>query len=257
MEQAKSIFDFPDVYDEVLRASSEQIEAEVNSILKLLAERGINSGRILELACGTCAHGIRLARRGFSVTGVDISKRMLEGARLRAESAGIEIELYQANVINFDLDTKPFDCAIFMAETFPIITEYDDIESHFRSVRRHLRKGGIYIIDIDAHRHGIGTKYGIWGEKTVQLSNGWVEIWHEDFPGDWVRGTSRLIMHCRIHLSDSVYETADDWRIRCDSPWNLEVLVRTLKDWALAGFFSWRDLSRDISKEEHYFMVVE
>lgn len=257
MKQIKSIFDFPDVYDVVLRAPSEQIETEVNSILKLLAERGINSGRILELACGTCAHGIRLARRDFSVIGVDISKRMLEGAQLRAESAGVKIGLHQADVIDFDLDTKPFDCAIFMAETFPLITEYDDIESHFRSVRRYLRKGGIYVIDIDAHRHGVGTKYEIWGEKTVQLDNGWVEIWHEDFPGDWVSGTSHMKMHTRIHIGGSVYETMDDWRIRVDSLWNLEVLVKTLKDWALTGFFSWRDLNEDISKEEHYFMVVE
>lgn len=257
MKQMKSIFDFPDVYDMVLRASSEQIETEVNSILKLLAEGGIDSGRILELACGTCAHGIRLAQLGFSVIGVDISKRMLEGAKLRAESAGVKIELHQANVIDFNLDTKPFDCAIFMAETFPLITEYSDIESHFRSVRRHLRKGGMYMIDIDAHKHGVGTGYEIWGEKTVQIDNGWVEIWHEGFPGDWVSGTSHMKMHTRIHIGDSVYETMDDWKIRVDSPWNLEVLVKTLEDWSLIGFFSWCDLSKDISKEEHYFMVVE
>ena len=42
-----------------------------------------------------------------------------------------------------------------------------------------------------------------------------------------------------------------------DSPWNLAVLVKSLPDWSLTGFFSWRDLSQNIADEEHYFMVVE
>jgi hypothetical protein len=35
------------------------------------------------------------------------------------------------------------------------------------------------------------------------------------------------------------------------------LLVKSLPDWSLTGFFSWRDLSQDIADEEHYFMVVE
>ena len=96
----------------------------------------------------------------------------------------------------------------------------------------------------------------MWGQRRVELANGYVKIRHEDFPGDWVRGTNRLIMHCRIHLGDAVYETADDWTIRYYNPWHLSVLVKSLSDWSLVGFFSWRDLSRDIAAEEHYFMVV-
>ena len=35
------------------------------------------------------------------------------------------------------------------------------------------------------------------------------------------------------------------------------LLVKSLPDWSLTGFFSWRDLSQDIADEKHYFMVVE
>ena len=144
-----------------------------------------------------------------------------------------------------------------MAETFPLIVDYQDLERHFRAIRRHLRKGGVYVIDIDAHKHGIRTAYQVWGQKKVSLDNGWVEVWHEDLPGDWVRGTNHMIMHCRIHQDDCVYETVDDWHFRVDSPWHLTLLVRTLDGWSLRGFFSWRNLSQDIGEEEHYFMVVE
>jgi SAM-dependent methyltransferase len=253
----RSIYDFPDICDAVLQRSPEVIGVEVASIRRLLADRGVIRGRVLELSCGACPHGIQLARHGFAVTGIDRSRPMLEAAQQRAAAAGVELDLIAGDIIDFNLGSAEFDCVIFMFETFPLITEYDDIVRHFRAVRRHLKRGGIYIIDIDAHRHGVGTSCGVWGQKTVPLENGSVEVWHEDFPGDWVRGTSHLVMHCRIRLGTETYEAVDDWHIRVDSPWNLTVLVKSLPDWSLTGFFSWRDLSQDIADEEHYFMVVE
>ncbi len=256
-ERKSSIYDFPDIYDLVVRAPLEQIEAEVRSIRKLLARSGVEHGRILELACGTCTHGIRLAQQGCHVTGVDLSAPMLAGASARAAATGVAIDLVQGDIIDLDLATEPFDCAIFMAETFPLITEYSDLISHFQLLGRYVRPGGIYVVDIDAHRHGVGTTHEVWGERTVALDNGHVEIWNEDFPGDWVQGTSHMTMHCTIHLGDEVHETVDDWWIRLDSPWHLSLLLKTLDGWSLDGFYSWCDLSKEIEDEAHYFMVVE
>jgi SAM-dependent methyltransferase len=257
VEHSLSIYDFPGVYDRVLQVPHAQIETEVRSIRQLLARREVTSGRILELACGACAHGIPLAREGFSVTGIDLSQTMLDRARERAEQAGVALELVCGDIVDFDLDTAPFDCAIFMFETFPLLTTYDEIASHFRCVRRHLRPGGVYVVDVDAHKHGVGTEHQTWGQRTVSLDDGWVEVWNEDLPGDWVRGTRHMVLRCRIHLQDQVYETADEWQIRMDSPWNLAVLARTLEGWSLDSFYSWRDLSPDIAPEEHYWMVLE
>ncbi|HEY3229646.1 MAG TPA: methyltransferase domain-containing protein, partial [Roseiflexaceae bacterium] len=252
-----SIYDFPDVYDVVMHRAHGVLEAEVRSVQALLARRGVTQGRILELACGACVHGIPLAQAGCAVAGLDRSAAMIEAAARRAAAAGVSIELFQGDVIDFSLSTDPFDAAIFMFETFPVITEYADLTSHFRAVRRHLKPGGLYIVDLDARTHGVGTESGEWGRKTIPLPNGSVELWHEDFPGDWVRGTSHLVFHSRITLDGFVHETIDDWHLRVYSPWDLAVLVRTLEGWNLCGFYTWRDLSEDIANEAHYFMVLE
>ena len=76
-----SIYEFPDIYDAVLQRPPEVLEAEVASIRRMMADRGVTAGRVLELACGTCPHGIRLARQGFSATGVDKSCQMLDAAK--------------------------------------------------------------------------------------------------------------------------------------------------------------------------------
>ena len=52
--------------------------------------------RILDIGCGTGRHSIELARRGYQVTGVDISSGMLTEAKKRAEEAGVSVEWVHA-----------------------------------------------------------------------------------------------------------------------------------------------------------------
>lgn len=257
MSASRSIYDFPDVYDKVLRAPLKQMETEVRSIHRLLQRDEVSRARILELACGTSTHGILLAKKGHSITGVDWSQSMLNGANKRAESAGVSLDLIHSDVIEFSLDRERFDCAIFMAETFPLITESGDIRSHLESVRRHIKKGGLYIIDIDAPTHGIRKDNKIWGRKSVTVNGNEVEVWYEDFPGDRTKGTNHLVMHCRIHLDDEVVETSDDWHVKQWSPVGLSTFVESLDGWQLDGSYSWKDLSEDISDCKHFFAVLK
>jgi SAM-dependent methyltransferase len=252
-----SIYDFSAAYDYVMARDPDQVPKEVDSIHTLLARRGVTQGRILELACGACAHGIPLAQRGHHVTGIDRSAAMLAAAQERSKTADTPVTLVQADIVDFDLNDTLFDCAIFMYETFPVITEYDHILRHFAAVRRHMRPGGLYIIDLDARKRGVGVEGGEWGRRTIALPNGHIEIWHEDFPGDWVQNTSHLVLHGRLELDGQRYETVDDWRLRAYNPWDLTFFVETLAGWRLDGFYSWRDLSANIAEEAHYWMVLE
>jgi len=56
----------------------------------LETELGLTSkDRVIDLGCGAGRHSIELARRGYDVTGVDISRRMLQEAENRAGKAGV------------------------------------------------------------------------------------------------------------------------------------------------------------------------
>lgn len=97
---------------------------EVEFLVELLA---LPSGaKILDVGCGTCRHSVELARRGYRMTGVDISAGMLAQARQNAAKAGVEIELVQANAAN----CRPggtFEAAICLCEgAFCLLGEGDD-----------------------------------------------------------------------------------------------------------------------------------
>ena len=50
------------------------------------------SKRILDIACGTGRHAIELAKRGYQVTGFDLSEGQLRLAREKAAAAGVSVE---------------------------------------------------------------------------------------------------------------------------------------------------------------------
>jgi len=250
-----SLYDFPQAYKAVLERSDDVVVTETATIQALLAKHGLSGGRILELACGACPHGRLLAARGFHVTGIDRAPAMLAEAQQLAQASGIPLRTVSGDIVDFDLDEPPCDAAIFMFETFPLITRFEDIASHFAAVRRHLKHGGIYIVDVDVQKGGVRTQAGTWGERTVPFSSGHVDTWNEDLPGDWVDNTNRMVLHCRIHTDGDVIEARDEWIIRCYSPWGLALLARALGGWTTDGFYSWRDPAAPVAGEAHYFAV--
>ena len=52
-------------------------DAEVALLERLFAKHDLTGNAVLDLGCGTGQHAIRLARRGYEVTGVDRSPEML------------------------------------------------------------------------------------------------------------------------------------------------------------------------------------
>lgn len=81
---------------------------------------------ILDIGCGTGRHAIELARRGYQVTGVDISAGMLDQAGKHAKEAKVEVTWIHANATEFSVDRR-FDGAICLCEgAFGLLGNQDD-----------------------------------------------------------------------------------------------------------------------------------
>jgi len=70
---------------------------------------------ILDIGCGTGRHAAELARRGYRVTGVDISAGMLAQARQRAAAAQVKVVWLQADAARFAPDSL-YDAVICLCE---------------------------------------------------------------------------------------------------------------------------------------------
>ena len=104
---------------------------------------------VLDIGCGTGRHAVELARRGFSVTGLDISSGMLAEARVAAVGAGVKLELVEADATTFDLG-RAFDAAVCLCEgSFGLIGADDPLEHDAAVLRRAfaaLRPGAPFVL---------------------------------------------------------------------------------------------------------------
>jgi len=108
---------------------------------------GITVKNILELGSGTGGHAIPLAKRKYDMTGIDASEGMLKIAKQKTAKLGLKMNLQLCDIREFEFGKK-FDTVICMFAVFNYITETGDIVKTLRNVKKHLNKGGLFIIDI-------------------------------------------------------------------------------------------------------------
>ena len=101
--------------------------------------------KILDIGCGTGRHAIELTKRGYSVTGVDLSESMLKKAREKAETAGLSIDFQLADARKLPFEQE-FDLAIMLCEgAFPLM-ETDEMNFEIlKNAAKALKKDGKFI----------------------------------------------------------------------------------------------------------------
>ena len=117
----------------------------------LVDELGLVPGcSVLDVGCGTGRHSVELARRGFKMTGADLSQGMLEQARAAASEAGVEVEWVQADVSE-TLPEGPYDAALCLCEgAFGLLGLSDDPHEHesriLGNINRVLKPGALFVL---------------------------------------------------------------------------------------------------------------
>ena len=90
-------------------------------------------GTALDIGTGSAVWGVRLAQRGWEVTGVDIIEKSLARARRRAEEEGVEIRLVRFRV----------GCVVRFFHIDPVRV----IRGRLQRVSRLLQHGGEHVLD--------------------------------------------------------------------------------------------------------------
>ncbi|HST18469.1 MAG TPA: methyltransferase domain-containing protein [Gaiellaceae bacterium] len=135
----ETFFDSDDWLSLATSRDPERTELETG----FLAGRLPPGGRILDLACGTGRIAIPLARRGFDVAGIDISRRVLEVAR----SEGPTLDLRHGDMRDLPWDDGSFDGVVNVWTAFGYFETQAEDERVVAEVARVLRPGGVFMLD--------------------------------------------------------------------------------------------------------------
>jgi len=100
---------------------------------------------VLELGCGPASHMAELMNRGYEYIGIDLSDKMLEFGRERAEQAGLSPVLLKEDMVRFTIGRQVDFAFVLVGSLYA--TNTADLFSHFESVAAALCRGGIYFLD--------------------------------------------------------------------------------------------------------------
>lgn len=123
----------------------ETTAAEVESIERILHLR--KGARILDLACGAGRHTIELAKRGYRVTGYDLSKALLEEARRAARHAGVSPTFVHGDMRDLRY-VATFDAAVSLFTSFGYFDRPEDDRRVLAAVARALKPHGKFLMEM-------------------------------------------------------------------------------------------------------------
>jgi D-alanine-D-alanine ligase len=168
------------------RFAAERTSREIDFVVEKL---DLESGAaVLDVGCGHGRHTLELARRGFRVTGVDLSPRSLELAREAAAAAGVEADFVQLDARDLAFDGE-FDAAVnLFTAVLGYFEDEDDDRRVLDRVARALRPGGRLLVDTI---NLLGLVRGFREVEWEQLESGTVFLERRAF--DAVRGRTSAV----------------------------------------------------------------
>ena len=97
---------------------------------------------ILDLGCGTGRHSIELTRRGYSVTGLDLSQSMLDQAKRKADQENLMVRFIQGDARHLPFQNE-FDLVIMLCEGSFSLMETDEMNYQIlQQARKAVKQGG-------------------------------------------------------------------------------------------------------------------
>ncbi len=129
--------------------------------------------RILDLGCGPGLYTSRLARLGYSITGIDYSHRSIDYAKDYAEDNSLDINYIYQNYLTIDFKSE-FDVIILIYCDLGALTNKER-DTLLQKIHCALKPGGIFIFDVftdkyrtekDLGRSWEVTNDGFWNDKS-------------------------------------------------------------------------------------------
>ena len=168
---------FAELYDGLM--NDVDYESWADHYSRLLSIYGVRGGKVCECACGTGSLTLPLQRRGFQMTGVDLSREMLWQAAQKARKSGIAIPFVQQDMRALNLH-KPVDAVLATCDGVNYLLTEEYLLSFFRAAKRSILPGGALVFDVSTpYKLKNVLCAGLMCEDREDVTYLWQNTWNE------------------------------------------------------------------------------
>src|SRR5690554_1102680 len=129
------------------RLESPYAHIEYVSTIERIEKYFPEEGHICDIGCGPGRYSIELLKRGYKVTMLDLTDKLLEHAKKKLDELNLKAEeIIREDARNLDiLDSENYDGVLLMGPMYHVINREERI-AILKNVKRILKKGGVAII---------------------------------------------------------------------------------------------------------------
>ncbi|WP_252502889.1 class I SAM-dependent methyltransferase [Sporosarcina sp. Marseille-Q4943] len=143
MDNKEAYTDFALVYDELM------IDIPYDAYVDLisLAADGIKEKKIIDVGCGTGLLSVKLSQGGAFVTGIDLSRDMLNVAEKRANDLSLDIDFLEKPMQAIEGEEQ-FDVAVIAIDSLNYLPDRESVLDTFNGIHSVLKNGGVLVFDV-------------------------------------------------------------------------------------------------------------
>ncbi len=253
-----SLYDYPKYYEMIF--GERNIRQEVGFLVTLIKKYSkIKVSSVLDIACGSGIQIVELAKLGFKVAGLDSSPKMIEELKRNMRTKPNFIAAYREDMSSFTLPRK-FDSCICMLNSLEILIKNKQFISHFESVAKCLKPGGVYIIELDNPAFilslpspGAGIKEYRKGIKRGEIE---IDVVYRRFPFDLLRFVEKNELILNINDKGKKLRIVDDSPVRRLTPSDINLFVKLNKKFELVTLLGGFDFNTTINNKSSKKMIV-
>ena len=180
---------------------------------------------ICDVGCGTGPLAVRLAQKGYKVTGIDLSEDMLRVASDKVRAWGVPVRLVRQDMRALLLPRR-VDAIVCACDGVNYLTDEKSVQRFLKCAREALKPGGVLAFDIsNAGKLREMGRVGLYGEDLENETYLWQNEYDES--------TSLLMMRLAFFVreGDGRYRKFEETHVQ--RAHRVEELLRLLTD---AGF---------------------
>ena len=228
LQPAENLYDYPHYYDLVYGSDW---KAEFEFLLHCFEQHALCMvSRVFEPACGTGRLLFRLAKKGYQVSGLDLSKSAVAFCNRRLARSGTSEQVFVGNMCDFQLDHE-VEAAFNMINSFRHLDSEQAARDHLRCVAATLASGGIYVLGLHlSPAEGTTTDGESWSARRGHLC---VNSSLHCIDRDLEQRVERYRMTYDVYTPTRNFQLVDEVAFRTYTAAQMAELIASVKDFAV------------------------